>query len=315
MAGIADPLSPRPGPLPEAGEDATLDPALDEEDEEYSRREIDALIRFFGGPGLPVSQSEVEDAATALLRALELQDFLRGTPFEGFVRPFLDKTIEAGARQFQSLVLEKWGAQAPGSAFAIFSELLRPPTPRIEEKPTAEEFLSDFNTAFTAEIEAMREAGELTGVEAQYAYDVMRPGLFREYTAKLAKFAQAGASPFQLREVSREERGVAPGTTAGRALGAAVGVGVGEPTRVREELAGTAEEITRRGVALRERVEDIGVGVPREFIALPRLMPADFLRDFGPRATDIRLRYAGDIAGAGARRRPQGAFVSSPRRV
>lgn len=311
---IADPLSPvLPGQVPRAAEEGKgkgLDPPTGE-DEGLNRRLLDALIRMFGGPGLPVSQSEIEDAAQAMLRAMELRDFIKGTPFEKLLGP----TLDVYTQTFQSLVLQKWGPQAAGSAFAMFSELIRPPVPKVEEIPTAEEFLSEFNTAYTAQIEAMRNAGDLTGEEAEYAYNVIRPGLFRDYTAKLAYFAQLGMSPFQLKEVSREERGVAPGTAAGQALEAGLGPGVTEPTRISGEFAGTQEGVARGVTGLREQVQDIGQGIPREFIALPRLMPADFLSSLGLTASDVRLRFAGDVRGAGAKRRPQGGFVSAPRRI
>lgn len=304
----------------------------EEEEEDIAREDLRDLLAFFGYD-LPVTLGDIETVALEIVKAQRDYEFLLESQREIGESPRL---LEVGRRKlgelgqkFRTYAEEKFGgtqALQTSRAFTIFSELLRPARPSIEEKPTPEEFLKDFGNAFSLHIEGMRSAGEISGAEADFAYNTLRRQVFEGYTAKLGEFAQAGVSPFALKEVTRGERGVAPGTVAGKALEAAVGPGVAEPTRIREEIgaeaapeaavgAGAAEQVERRTVELREAVEDIGAGVPREFVTMPRVMPQEFIEEILS-AESIRLRYAGSLEGGGrgARPAPPG-FKSSPRRV
>ena len=321
-------------PLPTDDEGITINLPPTAAAEGMSRGELRWWLKTFAGVDLPITTSDLYDTAERLQALLEMAPTFQGLfsklPSLVGARPLalFEDQIRQTASTLRRYGQEVIGASGPQAqqAFTIFSELIRPPTPQIAKKPTAEEFLSDFDQAFRTHIEGMREAGEISGEEAEFAYRELRSDFMNRYMAKLSEFAEAGASPFELREVTRGERGIAPGTTAGKALTAARGVGVEEPTRVREEIAavappeagpaeGAAAQVERRAVELREQVEEVGLGVPREFISLPRFMPAQFLGE-EISAESIRLRYAGSIEGAGrgARPAPPG-FVSAPRRV
>lgn len=324
-----DPTTPPP---PEGdGIEINLPPSAIEG---MSRGELRWWLKMFAGVDLPVSTADLYDVAERLQMLMEIgpklgpifsaMPFGAGAQFQGVY----EDQVRQVATTLQRYGLEVIGASGPQAqqAFTIFSELMRPPTPQIAKIPTAGEFMSDFDQAFRTHIEGMREAGKISGEEAEFAYRELRSDFLNRYLAKLSEFAEAGESPFALREVTRGERGVAPGTTAGKALTAARGVGVEEPTRIHEEIAavappeagpaaGAGAQVQRRAVELREQVEDIGLGVPKEFTSLPRLMPAQFLGE-EISAESIRLRYAGSLEGGGrgARPAPPG-FVSAPRRV
>ena len=180
------------------------------------------------------------------------------------------------------------------------SRTLRPPVPEVAKLPTPEEFLGGYEEAFSTHVEGLGLSAE----EKKFAYDVLRNETYQKYMAKLGGFAKAGLSPFTLKEVSREERGVGTGTAAGAALDKALGPGVTEPTTV----TGTGEEVSAA-------LDKAGQGVPREFTTIPRLTPSDFLaQSLSP--IDIKTAFAGSAEGAGktARRIPAG-FVSNPKRV
>ncbi len=301
---------------------------------DMSRGELRSFLTQFG-LDLPVTMEDLYETAN-FLKSLQAQASVWEANPPMVLAPGKTITdiygplIQRAASKLMTYGVEYLGTQGAQaqSAYTIFSELIRPPQPMVEKKPTAEEFLSDFDQGFRQTVEGMRAAGTISGAEAEFAYNNLRPQFYNKYLAELGKFAEAGASPFALREVTRGERGVAPGTTAGKALEGAVGAGVQEPTRVREEISTTAApgatggataaaQAERRITELREQVENVGQGVPKEFIALPRLMPADFLgQQLSPES--IRLAYAGSAEGGGARKQagqaPSG-FTSSVRRV
>lgn len=182
----------------------------------------------------------------------------------------------------------------------IVSRTLRPPVPEVAKLPTPEEFLGGFEEAYATHIEGL----SLSAEEKKFAYDTMRNETYQKYMAKLGGFAQAGLSPFTLKEVTRAERGIGADTAAGAALDKALGPGVTEPTTV----TGTGEEVSAA-------LDKAGQGVPREFTTVARLMPSDFLaQTLSPIA--IKTAFAGSAEGAGktARRVPSG-FVSNPKRV
>jgi hypothetical protein len=299
-------------------------PPAETSGEEMTRGELRQFLKTYLGMDLPVTIEDLYDVASAL-KILDTQ--LAGSEKLPFVGTIISKLRGAVVNTLVRYGQEYFGNQGPQlqSAYTIFSELLRPPQPTIEKRQTAEEFLSDFNQGFRQTVEEMRAAGKISGREAEFAYNILRPQYLNRYLAELGKFAEAGASPFALKEVTREERGVAPGTTAGEALTAALGEGVKEPTRIREEISATAApgatgaatasaQVTRRATELQEQVENIGRGVPREFIALPRIMPMDFLKNLT--AEEIKLAYAGSAEGGGRGTTPAPAgFASSVRRV
>jgi hypothetical protein len=182
----------------------------------------------------------------------------------------------------------------------VVSRTLRPPVPEVAKLPTPEEFLGGYEEAFATHVEGLGLSAE----EKKFAYDVMRNETYQAYMAKLGGFAKAGLSPFTLKEVSREERGVGAGTEAGAALDKALGPGVTEPTTI----TGTGEEVSKA-------MDAAGQGVPREFTTVPRLTPSDFLAGLlSPIA--IKTAFAGSTEGAGrtARRVPAG-FTANPKRV
>jgi len=295
------------GTPPELGWDPTVDPTIPPADEGggieinlppsaaegMTRSELRWWLKTFAGIDLPLTTADLYDAAERLRAIMEVGPVLGpaflALPSGAGVQTYEEAVMRAAAtlQRYGQEVIEASGPQAQ-QAFAIFSELMRPPTPQIAKIPTAEEFMGDFDQAFRTHIEGMREAGKISGEEAEFAYRELRSDFLNRYLAKLSEFAEAGESPFALREVTRGERGIAPGTTAGKALTAARGVGVEEPTRIHEEIAATAPagaaagagagaQVQRRAVELQEMVEDIGLGIPKEFPSLPRLMPAQFL--------------------------------------
>jgi hypothetical protein len=127
---------------------------------------------------------------------------------------------------------------------------------------------------------------------------------YQKYMAKLGEFAKAGVSPFTMKEISREERGIGAGTAAGAALDKALGPGVTEPTTV----TGTGEEVSAA-------MDKAGQGVPKEFTSVARLSPLDFLSG-NLSVSDIKVKYAGSPEGAGRQvgRMPAG-YTANPRRV
>lgn len=294
-----------------------------------TRGELRDFLKFFTGQDLPATAEDLYNAANSLKGLLSVQGQFASIPFFGGalakgIQPF----IVRAARTLQAYGMDYFGSQAPQaqSAYAIFSELMRPPQPSVEKKQTAEEFLGDFDQGFRQSVEGLRTAGKITGKEAEFAYNNLRTKYLNAYLADLGKFAEAGQSPFALQEVTRAERGIAEGTTAGNAVTAALGKGVEEPTRIRKEISTTAApgatgaatagaQVEQQATALREQVENIGQGVPKEFISLPRVMPMTFLEG-KLSATTIKLAYAGSEEGGGRTTRASpGGFASSTRRV
>jgi len=196
------------------------------------------------------------------------------------------------------------GALFGSSGQQIVSRTLRPPTPEVARLPTPEEFLGGYEEAFATHIEGLKKNGGLTSEEATFAYDMMRNETYQKYMAKLGEFAKAGMSPFALKEISREERGIGAGTAAGAAMDKALGPGVAEPTTV----TGTGEEVS-------EAIDKAGQGVPKEFTSVARLSPLDFLSG-NLSISDIKVKYAGSPEGAlkSIRGAPAG-YTANPRRV
>ena len=163
--------------------------------------------------------------------------------------------------------------------------------------------------------------------QMRFARTELAPAFLSRYTAELGKIAQSGQSPFYLSEVSRAQRGIDSGSPAGQALDAALGPGVdqptwvtaGGPTRIVSIPGATAGGAASGGSAAggqsamlqqqlahfqeieaaQKQIQETGEGVPREFIALPKLMPGDFLsKEMTP--GNIKMLYEGSRRGAGS---------------
>jgi len=276
----------------------------DEDEEEISREELRNLLSWFG-LDLPASMEDITGVATQLKETLAQLEYLEATGLEGFpglkqVTAMIREKARLLSGKLYSYASEKFGAQGTTAVTAV----LRPALPSVAKLPTAEEFLGDYDQAFSTYIEGMRQSGALSKQEAEFAYSSMRPQFFQKYTSKLGEFAQSGQSPFAMKEISREERGVGPATEAGKALEAALGVGVKVPTTI----TGTAQEVSAKAQAL-------GEGIPREFTTVARVAPLDFLRT-AMTPESIKIAYAGsqEGAGRGVRTAPPG-YTSTPRRI
>lgn len=306
-----------------------------ETDREALRRELAAL-----GIDLPVTLGEVQQIANQLsgmrfnvakteaelnqlleqaaggLSSKQLQDIARKREELNSLRTQLDG-VNGRFRDYavDYFKLDKESGMAR-SLFREESVLLRPERPRIEKLPTPEEFMGEFNNAFSTFSTGI--AGRLTLAEERYLREELRPMMFERYVGALGDIAKRGESPFILKEATREERGIALGMPAGEALQAAVGPGVSEPTRItaggptRIETAGSPEEMLQKQLAqaqdvdaARQQIEETGTGVPREFIALPKIAPLDFLQQTFSEQS-IRILAAGAA-------RPQGISVMARR--
>ncbi len=281
------------------------------------KTDIREWLRSIGIP-LPTSLTDLENIGADLRKEMDKLDELEarlasGEEVPGFwgkgvIGKVLTSAQVMGQRQKVNSLAEKLFTYA-GQYFGtqgeqIISRTLRPPAPDVAKLPTPEEFLGGYEEAYATHIEGLRASGGLSAEEVQFANEILRNETYQKYLAKLGEFAKSGLSPFTLKEVSREERGIAPGTPAGAALDKALGPGVTEPTTI----TGTGNEVA-------EAMDTAGQGVPKEFISLARLSPSDFLaQTLSP--TDIKLAFAGSASGAGrtARRVPAG-FTASPRRV
>lgn len=370
-----DPWPPTTSAPDEGAPAATIEFPTTTGAEEMSRTELRSYLKFFLGADLPITVEDLYDTANKIKDLNESWATWTG-PFAGPYSPeYFKKTIGPAVNTLMAYGQEYFdklaGAGAQDSvqagqyraAFDIFDELLRPAVPSIEQVPTPEEFLKDFNTSFSTTMEGMRVESArlakgdtinnpnlLSQEEIDFAQNVMRPELMNQYLGELGRFAEHGISPFTLSEVSPAARGMAPGSEAQQAMEAAVGPGVQEPTRIREELraeqvippkvvpagettggtmarAGEAmtqeqewqaqqEGLQRRAADLRAYAQAAGTGTPREFQAIPRLMPMDFLKR-QLTAQQIKTAYAGSAQGAQQPRAGQApaGFVSSPRRV
>lgn len=216
------------------------------------------------------------------------------------------KNIQNLQDQLIGMAEELWpSAYGQGSTAQQVSYVLRPPAPSIEKLPTAEEFLGDYQNAFSTQVSDLRASGQLTSQEADFATNQLQSKFLQMYTGKMGDLAKSGVSPYTLGEVTREQRGTASGTPAGNALDAAYGTGVTTPTT----LTGTSADVTAQ-------TGEIGTGVAQEFTSQPVIKPLDFLQQTMT-AASIKLAYAGSQYGAGKPvygAAPAG-WVSGPRRA
>lgn len=310
------------------------------------------------GVNLPINMTDVQGAADRITQiqgeageqTLALMQQLLTNPFDvGALEAIrqrinnltdLQDQIAGAGEMFQEYALDYFGPGGPGGPkqaakeggtvgplqdiFKEFSELIRPPVPKVARLPTAEEFMADFDNAFATKLEGI---GGLNPEMARFARTEMAPMLLSKYTARLGDIAKTGQSPFYLTEVSREQRGIGPGSPAGQALEAALGPGVqtptrisaGGPTRIETVPGGTVgsdegllalregqqSEMLQRKLsqvqqieAAQRQIEDIGQGIPREFIALPKIMPTQVLDELLTEQS-IKVAFEGSRRGAG----------------
>ena len=135
--------------------------------------------------------------------------------------------------------------------FKEFSVYMRPPSPQVARLPSADEFLSDFNDAFSmvlADPNFQLGMSGLTPDQREFARTVYKEALLGKYTGALGQLAMKGESPFHLQEKAFEER--FPGE-AGAAVEAAKGKGVNEPTRI--SAGGPTRIETQRGAQVAGR--------------------------------------------------------------
>lgn len=193
----------------------------------------------------------------------------------------------AQLHQAEANLIELAAAYRGGSGSETISAILRPPRPSVDQLPTAEEFTGEFNNAYAM---YLAEVGQSVGAAGRSYLEEQKGQIYQQYLNALGNFARFGVSPFQLKEVDRLAQ---PGAGAGedaakKALEAALGPGVKEPTTI----SGTPKSVA-------EQADQIGSGIPREFIALPRIDPLQFLRStlmaeqigiksLGPTDRDIR---------------------------
>jgi len=231
--------------------------------------------------------------------------------------------------QFTGYVGAYFGEQAgvPGTrTLEVVNALLRPPMPAIDELPTAQEFSDQWRNAFAAYKTGFKGASQ-----AAIALGTMESQLYEEYLADMMKYTKFGVSPFYLQEV---ERLLQPGAGAGeREAYAARGRarGVGPPDLAREQFVTqitpggpglprggkpTEQEFIRTaGGQAAEWAAEWGPGVPREFIARPRIDPGQWLASKYPEER-LQLLAATPTRGGGAAARERvGGAVSAPRRL
>lgn len=295
----------------------------EEGDGDFGREELRRLFADLGWEfPLPTSLADLQSVGEQLRTTLDRIDKLEASAAAGWgdepdavreqaklwgLAPPGTAALSSERAKAQALAEKLYGYA--GQYFGtqgqtIISRTLRPPVPDVAKLPTPEEFLGGYEEAYATHIEGLQKAGDITAEEVKFAYDTMRNESYQKYMARLGEFAKAGTSPFTMKEISREERGIGAGTAAGAALDKALGPGVAEPTT----LTGTGEEVSAA-------MDKLGQGVGKEFTTVPRLSPIEFLGEvLSP--TAIKIKYAGSPEGAGrtARRVPAG-FVSSPRRV
>jgi len=255
-----------------------------------TRSQLRAILELFG-IDLPLTSTDLTEAAQQLQDVLDQFDQAIAREDSPTMRRYMesarDKLLNSVAPSFRAMAEDLFGAQAPAVG------LKRPPRPEIEEIPTAEKFLSDFDQALGTYLGGLGAA--LSPAERKFAESTLRSQMVRGYTGELGKIAQGGQSPFLLKEVSLEERGLGPTSPAGQALAGALGQGVTAPTTVTAEQA-----------------QQLGAGVPRQFISLPKLAPLDYLAQNFP-VEAIRRAFEASPQGAGQFR--SAGFESAPRRL
>ena len=290
---------------------ARLAQANQEETGTRSAAENQALrdwLRSIGIP-MPATTEDLMNVGAELQRQLQTLDNLGRTmdsmPFGTGVafRPIYN-TLKGRAQGLADTLMafagEKFGTQGEKA----ISYLLRPSEPSVQKLPTPEEFLSDYQTAFASHIEGLRANKQISNEAATFATNELQSRYLEKYTARLAEFAKAGVSPYELSEISREQRGVGAGTPAGEALDKALGPGVTEPTTI----TGLSADVAKQA-------QDIGTGVGREFTSQVRIKPLDFLLE-NMTPSSIELAYAGSQYGAGKSSRPAPAgWASGSRRA
>jgi hypothetical protein len=281
-----------------------------DEDEDFTNEDLRDLFAELGiDIEVPISQADIEGVATKLRDTFaQLEEWTAKSEEHGLVAslgrtvmvPGLIQRAQGLYEKLYSYAYKKWGA---GAAQTV-SRIVRPPQPDVQKIPTPEEFMGEYSNAFSMYMAELKQSKVLSKDEEAFAQNILRQDFFSQYIAKLGEFAKTGVSPFYLKEVSRKERGVSAETAAGQALEAALGPGVTSPTKI----SGTPEEVA-------EKMDALGSGIPREFVATARLQPLDFLREsLSPES--IKIQYAGSQEGAGrsARTAPAG-HAPSPRRA
>ena len=190
-----------------------------------------------------------------------------------------------------------------GSGSQTISAILRPPRPQIDQLPTAEEFTGQFGNAFAM---YLAEVGPKVGPIGRAYLEEQRETIYQSYLNALGNFARYGVSPFELKEVDRlSQPGVGAGEAAAKAaLEGALGPGVKEPTTI----SGTLQSVA-------EQADQLGTGIPREFIAVPRVDPLSFLR--GTLTSEVISARAQGPTDRTVRQGQleRGGFVGQPQRV
>jgi hypothetical protein len=217
-----------------------------------------------------------ELGATRDLRQL-YSDPLFGGQVTGEIAPgFVDAIIAKNFGDYDALRAKLLTAESSlieianqykgGDGSGQISAILRPPRPSIDQLPTAEEFTGEFNNAYAM---YLGEVGQTIGPAGRAYLEETKGQVYSQYLNSLGNFARFGVSPFYLKEIDRlAQPGAGEGEGAAKgALTAALGTGVSEPT----QISGTSASVSLQA-------DQLGPGVPREFIALPRVDPLQFLR-------------------------------------
>lgn len=282
--------------------DPGLIPTVEEEDE--TRRILRQYLAPYG-IDIPMTMDELYQTVLQLQQMERILSWADQIPEFGPLatakRMILDSFGPQYQRMQQSLMgyaSDKWGETA-----STVTAILRPPVPSVEQLPTAEEYASNFDNAYSAFVEEMK--GTVGPLGADWLAG-NRAEAMRGYTAAMMNYAKMGASPFYLKEIDRLEQPAAgPGSAAAKeALSRALGKGVEDVT-----------EITGAGAEVSAEAGRIGAGVPREFVALPRVSPEEWLRQTYPTERVKLLAAAPGAETARIRREAYGGMVGRPRRL
>lgn len=155
------------------------------------------------------------------------------------------------------------------NTFSNFQDMMQPSLPKVERLPTAQEFLSDFNNAFDTRINQLGLSPDV----AAFARSFVKSKMMSQYTGVLGSMAQGGASPFQLTLVTPSERGAG-----------AVSADPGIQAKIQRD--GSIQSAAQ------------AAGFTNEYVAMPKVMPLDFLNQELDAGT-ITMLYEGSRSGAG----------------
>jgi hypothetical protein len=152
----------------------------------------------------------------------------------------------------------------------------------------------------------LAETGQQIGPAGRAYLEETKGQVYQQYLNALGNYARFGVSPFELKEIDRlAQPGAGPGEAAAKgALEASLGPGVKEPTMI----SGTSKSVS-------EQAQQLGSGVPREFAALPRVNPLQFLRQtMTPELIGIKAQGPTD-RDVREGQRQRGGFVGQPVQV